>query len=103
MALREFRDSEGTRWLAFDVRPDRVYSPVRAAKDRRAGSDPNAYAAERRGRERRVRPFHPMTAYGWICFQSDHEKRRLAPAPEHWEQSTPEQLERLCRDGKRTG
>lgn len=100
MALREFRDSEGTQWLAFDVRPDRVFSPVRSQVDRRAGAA--GYTPERRGRERRVRPFHPMVAYGWICFQSDQEKRRLAPAPEHWETYAPEELERLCRQGKRT-
>jgi hypothetical protein len=96
MALREFLDSEGTRWLAFDVRPERIHSPVRSGVDRRARLAAE-FSPERRGHDRRVRPFHPMTAYGWICFQSDQEKRRLTPAPLDWESCPPEELERLCR------
>jgi hypothetical protein len=97
MALREFHDSQGTRWLAFDVRPDKVYSPVRSGADRRALQPAPYQGEQRRGKDRRTRPFHPMTAYGWICFQSESEKRRLTPAPENWESFPADQLESLCR------
>ncbi|HET6762280.1 MAG TPA: hypothetical protein VFH27_01380 [Longimicrobiaceae bacterium] len=50
---------------------------------------------DRHGREWRVWATHPQTPQvgsfplrhptGWLTFQSDAEKRRLAPIPESWD------------------
>ena len=104
MALLEFTDSGGRRWAVWEVRPPKVYSPVRSPVDRRAGEAGGAVPVERRATaDRRTRPFHPALAYGWICFQSDAEKRRLAPPPEDWESCTDRELEHLLKQGSRVG
>jgi len=34
---------------------------------------------------------------GWLTFESDGDKRRLAPFPANWEDLPPARLELLCR------
>lgn len=34
---------------------------------------------------------------GWLTFESEGEKRRLAPVPGEWESLPPQRLELLCR------
>jgi hypothetical protein len=102
VALLEFEDSQGRRWMAWEVRPPRVHSPVRSPVDRRTLQEAKAHPDRRATADRRTRPFHPALAYGWICFQSDAEKRRLAPPPEGWERCSDEELERLCGQGSPT-
>ena len=59
-------------------------------------------AAERRtGLERRAETLsrsHVAAefAYGWLCFETNGEKRRLAPVPEGWETADEETIERWC-------
>ena len=47
MALREFRDSRGTEWTAWDVPPARALTGARSGADRRTTPTPN-YRPERR-------------------------------------------------------
>ena len=35
-------------------------------------------------------------AYGWLCFETFGEKRRLAPVPEGWERADDETIEQWC-------
>jgi hypothetical protein len=59
-------------------------------------------SAERRSiPDRRVKSMQrylgaPQMAAGWLCFESDGEKRRLAPVPEHWDQADEDALARFC-------
>jgi hypothetical protein len=103
VALLEFTDSKGKRWTAWEVRPPTVYSPVRSPVDRRVNQQGDPSAERRATSDRRTRPFHPALAYGWICFQSEAEKRRLAPPPEDWESCSEEELERLLKQGSPVG
>ncbi|HEX6041648.1 hypothetical protein [Longimicrobium sp.] len=104
MALREFKDSRGTEWTAWDVPPHRVYSNARGGAERRTRVTPD-YSPERRsGRDRRRRVMHPHLQGGWICFTAGEEKRRLYPPPEGWEAASDAELEALCQraeDGAR--
>ena len=36
--------------------------------------------------------------HGWLAFESDGEKRRLAPVPDAWEELSANALEKLCRE-----
>jgi hypothetical protein len=36
--------------------------------------------------------------HGWLAFESDGEKRRLAPVPDAWEELSADTLEKLCRE-----
>jgi hypothetical protein len=59
MALRELEDEAGIHWVVFEVRPST------------AGRAPGGTRAE--------------LAEGWLCFQSDGERRRLPGVPNGWE------------------
>ncbi|HEU0014533.1 MAG TPA: hypothetical protein VFQ45_12660 [Longimicrobium sp.] len=96
MALREFTDSRGITWRAWDVPPAHVYSPERSGEDRRRQPAPG-YAPERRLRERRRVSLNLGMERGWLCFECPDEKRRLAPPPPSWAESTDEDLETLCQ------
>lgn len=74
MALREFMDSYGQRWRAWDVTPESIH-PVTRSED---------YLADcYRG--------------GWLVFETPDgvQKRRLCPLPYGWEQRADPDLERL--------
>jgi hypothetical protein len=95
MALREFRDSRGTEWLAWDVPAARDFAPARSGVDRRVTPTPD-YRPERRViRDRRRMRTGAGLERGWVCFQSEAEKRRLAPPPSEWETAADDALEAL--------
>ena len=67
MRIRSFRDGRGNRWNVRQVSPS---------------SDAAAlYGGLRKG---------------WLCFESEHEKRRLPVPPAGWREWPDEALERLC-------
>src|SRR5829696_9252591 len=92
MALREFRDSRGTEWTAWDVPPARSFTHTRSGADRRTTPTPNYHPERRVIRDRRRRPVGPQLERGWVCFQSPQEKRRLAPPPPEWDRAPAEAL-----------
>lgn len=95
MALREFTDSRGTTWTAWDVPPHRVYTPARSGVDRRK-RERSAWSPERRTGGDRRRSGAGALARGWVCFTCGSEKRRLYPPPDGWEARSDEELEALC-------
>jgi hypothetical protein len=95
MALREFRDSRGNSWTAWDVPPHRVYTPARAGRDRRKREASGSLPERRAGGDRR-RGGPMELARGWVCFASGAEKRRLYPPPADWDARSDEELEALC-------
>ena len=74
MATRDFTDSKGTAWKAWDVTPAHLHPVTRA----------EAY----------MEPW----AGGWLAFECANEKRRLAaPYPANWAECDLERLELLCK------
>jgi hypothetical protein len=74
MASREFADSAGLAWTAWDVVPQAMSNSLK----RLTGSS-----------EERRSP--------WLAFQSiEGHKRRLSPVPEGWELGDDASLELLC-------
>jgi hypothetical protein len=67
MPILEFLDSNGVTW--------RVWNTVPTARTSLSGE------FER----------------GWLTFESDATLKRLAPIPPHWDTSTPDRLELMCR------
>jgi hypothetical protein len=103
MSYRVFTDSQGTEWQAWDVVPQLT---ERRGIERRVRVEPVPHVDRRRAPDRRVikgrRPV--LTAgldAGWLCFENDMEKRRLAPIPGDWTRCSREQLERYCAVAKR--
>jgi hypothetical protein len=99
VAQREFTDDLSRKWAVWDVHP--------AVKDRRRAerrlgkrTDNNIDRRRKNNRRQRRNPAMILRrsadfSSGWLCFQCDNEKRRLAPVPDHWEFATPEELELL--------
>jgi len=99
VSYRTFLDSTGKRWEVWLVTPA---AAERRKADRRASpSDGERYAGNldrRKTPERRRSPFLRSVAVasefsqGWLCFESEGEKRRLAPVPEGWHEAGPDRL-----------
>ena len=60
MAVRDFTDERGVSWRVWAVTPDQL-QPRTAAED---------YLGD--------------FGEGWLCFESKHERRRLASFPADW-------------------
>src|ERR1044071_4856288 len=103
MGYRVFTDSHGNEWRAGDVVPQLT---ERRELERRVRKEPVEHADRRRAPDRRVmkgrRP--TLTAGldgGWLCFETDAEKRRRTPIPEDWTRCTAAQLEHYLKAAKR--
>jgi len=80
MATRDFTDSKGVAWKAWDVTPTHLHPITRA----------EAY----------MEPW----AGGWLAFECANEKRRLAaPYPANWSECDTERLELLCKAATAVG
>jgi hypothetical protein len=105
MALRTFTDSTGREWEVYDVIPR---SEERRHYDRRSlAADDDAMAvaesADRRDADRRLTvggAEHISARTGWLCFDSQEERRRLMPIPEGWERSDEGTLEGYLREAR---
>lgn len=76
MALREFTDSDGLHWTAWDVHPSRNYDNLLVG----------------------LREPTPADAPAWLAFEcrSTGERRRLAPVPRDWSVCPDVELIGLC-------
>ena len=108
MSYRTFTDSGGKRWEVWLVTPA---AAERRRVDRRvsksAADSPGGLADRRHTPDRRKSPFHRQVMVstefsdGWLCFESEGEKRRLAPVPPGWEDAGPDRLASWLQAAKR--
>jgi hypothetical protein len=99
MPHRRFTDSKGTAWEVWDV--DASHAERRRKNDAPRGRPPGR-DRRRRADSTRIR-LHGELSSGWLCFESKHDKRRLAPTPEAWEDLGEAELERLLQASKSVG
>ena len=71
MAVRDFKDEKGVKWRVWDVQRSSIH-PKTAAED-----------------------FLGDYAEGWLCFESAHERRRLARFPQDWDKMPEGELLKL--------
>ena len=108
MSYRTFLDSTGKRWEVWLVTPA---AAERRKVDRRAATSGSntfeGFVDRRRTPERRRNPFHRTIevaseySNGWLCFESEGEKRRLAPVPPGWEEAGPDKMSSWLQAAKR--
>jgi len=111
VSYRTFVDSAGRRWEVWLVTPA---AAERRRTDRRvtpAGSKAvggyDGVSDRRLTPERRRNPFRRNLevaseySNGWLCFEGEGEKRRLAPVPDGWEQAGPATLVGWLQSAKR--
>jgi hypothetical protein len=98
MSLRTFTDANGRQWEAYAVIPR---AEERRRYDRRSGETKADIADERRESDRRVtvgRSDYIVAKAGWLCFDSDDERRRLMPIPDDWARCDEAQLAAYCSE-----
>ena len=91
MPHREFLDSMRVHWDVWEVIPE--------AAERRGGDDRRHAVRETVDRRHDHQPRYRVGALmvdGWLCFECETEKRRLAPIPDSWVGLADVELERLC-------
>lgn len=98
MGYRNFKDSTGADWHAWDVVPQLA---ERRVADRRQARSPISFRDRRRA-ERRIMAGRRAVlssglADGWLCFEGPNEKRRLSPIPADWSRCADAQLQEYCR------
>ena len=110
VSYRTFLDSTGRRWEVWLVTPA---AAERRRIDRRtaAGASTNTpYVGDldrRRTPERRRGPFRRSVTVaseytnGWLCFECEGEKRRLAPVPEGWDEAGPDRMSSWLQSARR--
>ena len=108
LSYRTFTDSSGRRWEVWLVTPAAAERRKVDRRVNRAEADtPGGLADRRHTPDRRRSPFrrHVVVATeysdGWLCFESEGEKRRLAPVPPEWEQAGPDRLSTWLQAAKR--
>ena len=107
MPYRTFEDSAGAEWRVWDIVPRLSERRVGKPVERRMEIKPISFADRRR--EQRRLPQAPVArarlrgtyAQGWLCFESDYEKRRLSPIPDDWTTCDDDRLEEYARNGER--
>ena len=95
MEHREFTDVHGSPWIVWEVYPR--LTERRLMRERRAL---RRGTVERRhvlvGRQTLPR----QILAGWLAFQSRHERRRVAPVPDDWEDLSERELRALLAQSK---
>src|SRR5438128_162969 len=96
MSHRTFRDEIGREWDVWEVVPTAV--------ERRIA---NAITVDPKYERRKIRQTRVVVPdglqRGWLAFQWDSERRRLAPIPENWDELTNSELiELLHRANQRS-
>jgi hypothetical protein len=94
MGLRTFIAPDGAEWRVWNVVPSLGLNEESRQWERR-GQDVLAYGGpDRRHHDRRHAPpfVSPQLSSGWLCFESEVAKRRLAPPPEAWEDAADAEL-----------
>jgi hypothetical protein len=77
-SYREFNDASGVRWKVYRVEPQLVSPALERLRETLTSTQ----------RERRQ---------PWLLFESNYERRRLAPVPGAWDGNcTDAELEGLC-------
>ena len=98
MPLREFVDAGGVQWSVWEVQP--------ALLERRSGEVVIHADGERRAEPARRAPVAMELRFGWLVFESESSKRRLAPVPQGWATADEATLRSylgraIARDGSR--
>jgi len=92
LSHRVFKDGRGRVWNVWEVVPTGLGDST--------ATDPSKQPAT----GRRSRPvLSGAFQAGWLAFQWDSERRRLAPVPEHWDALADDDLQRLLEQARPSG
>jgi hypothetical protein len=87
VGYRSFKDRSGRPWEVWEVHP--------IMAERRAAKQEVAVPVERRSRSEARSRLPAELRNGWLAFECQTERRRLAPTPEGWTLLSDEALAAL--------
>jgi hypothetical protein len=87
MAHRNFRDEHGREWDVWEVVPTAVERRIA-----RKTPVPSMAPIERRKMQETRVLVPDVLQKGWLAFQTESERRRLAPIPADWASMTSAEL-----------
>lgn len=101
MPERTFVDAVGRHWEVWEVCPDVVERRMSGEHAQIPEGPKGPGGTERRHGERRahIRVPEPLRD-GWLAFETEGQRRRLAPVPARWRTMTDGELEALLRDAR---
>ena len=93
MPLREFTDTTGRVWQAWNTVPGNPHEAVMFATSARLLAESDRRVT---GEYRNTPGGHvsPGLEQGWLTFQAGEDKRRLSPIPTDWATATDAELAR---------
>ena len=103
MTYRQYRDEQDVMWQVWDIRPTEVARRLRTLSTE-SGPDLTTDTTESPGvlsATTRMAVSGELVG-GWLCFESDREKRRLWPIPSGWELLSDAELTNLCASAAQT-
>jgi hypothetical protein len=100
LAHRTFTDSRGVIWDVWAVAP---MLPERRSGVFERRRQPRGSPSRRRAVDASRVRVSAEYAEGWLAFESKHDKRRLAPVPDGWEQFDDVALGRLVEQAAPAG
>ena len=87
-------------WQVHPSAAERRFVQRRVKDDSRSDSSERRSGDDRRAGEKGPgisrATIAPEFTYGWLCFETSDEKRRLAPVPEGWDRADDESIEQWC-------
>src|SRR3954464_13439654 len=100
---RKFRCEDGLVWQAWDVVP--TWGERRVAQRRQNTQPPPDITGERRIADRRRRQgirigLSEALTSGWLAFECQGMRRRVAPIPAGWDELPEEELCKIWRDAE---
>lgn len=95
MAYREFHDSQGKQWEAWEVHPSAVERRMNR-EDVQLDRD----SADRRQRSQARFAVPPRLKEGWLALQAVDERRRIAPIPTNWTTLSEVELAQLIAESE---
>jgi hypothetical protein len=95
VSYRQFEDEHGRLWDVWEVHPSAVERRVNEERRKAARETP-----DRRRNQDVQFPMPADLANGWLAFQCNDARRRLAPIPPHWHSLSEEELRALVQRAK---
>ncbi|MDB4870821.1 MAG: hypothetical protein JWL97_1825 [Gemmatimonadales bacterium] len=83
-------------WQVHPAAAERRFSARRVANEERVDAAERRNGLDRREEKISRGPIAAEFTYGWLCFETAGEKRRLAPVPEGWDRADDETIEQWC-------
>lgn len=83
-------------WQVHPTSLERRFFQRRVKDEERVDEAERRSGVERREEKLARSPVAAEFSAGWLCFETEGEKRRLAPVPDAWDRADDEMIQQWC-------